>query len=89
MSLSVVVPPPSLRVFCNCKAQDLQIQNVTRTIETVFFNTSITITQQLYSIDTPEIKYGYSRDSVWIMYAQVDIKNQPPIQKRKKRRYTR
>ena len=46
-------PLSSLRVFCSCKAQDLQIQNVSRIIETVFFNTSNSFTQQVYYIDTP------------------------------------
>ena len=34
------ITPPSLRVFCNSKAKDLHLQNVSRTIETIklYFN---------------------------------------------------
>jgi len=33
---STVITPPSPRVFCSCKAQDLQLQNVSRAIVTKY-----------------------------------------------------
>ena len=33
-TVEVIIPPPSLRVFCNSKAQDLLLQNVSRTTKT-------------------------------------------------------
>lgn len=33
------ITPPSLRVFLSCKAKDLQLKNVSRTIETIQHHT--------------------------------------------------